>query len=819
MPLLREPTSTDSTANDEAAVEPARPNHSNQPIEPNRAAAAKRGRRRGSRVRGALVSRRGGHSSGRRNGRNNRALDTLGLPDPLLTAAMALDDDPRPVSTEPGPDEDDDLVDTAEWELGRAVHAIDLSDGPKVIIRPEPRLMEPATPQETTGSRLAVHDTPIPTAALDAAARLAPRRTAGRTQVPDPIQLATEPSRLPEALLITVLSLVAGLAAWGTAAPSQVWVPLTALPVVGLIALILPGGNWARALRATALLTAAASLPLLSPSMTPVTLVVALAAVATYPMLVGTAAGRAITLLAAGSLIAPLAIQAFAAEPLDLHFLIEPDRGAIGAVRLALGSGILVVALIGSLAMTSRRTLADTASIAVIRERTARAASAQVGLASACDSATGLPNREALLRAVTIALDSGDLGLYRSPRRQVGLVLVEIDRFAVLADSLGAAVADDLAAQVAQRLRAEHPVERFLARVGRHQFAMMIQGATDDSCATAARSISTLMTEPVISGGRELSVTCSIGAAISGPGLSLADDLLQAADEACRAAQRSGRSRWVMFDLAVRAHAQSQATLEIELRDAVRNGSIEVAFQPLLSLGTNGTDDRIVGAEALARWTRPDGSTVEPLRFIPMADELGLGLSLGMQVIEHALAALVTWRHEGVGVDQVWVNVAPSQLNDPEFAHEVAAQLAIRGLTAASLVLEVSAGCLPESDQALSTLGMLRSLGIAVALDDFGRSGTSLSTLRRLPISAVKLDHQLAVELGRQDAVPRSIAQLCRTLGLRVIVEGVGTMVQLHGARQIEADAVQGFAIARPMSAEDITNLLTLRLPRDFRLP
>jgi EAL domain-containing protein (putative c-di-GMP-specific phosphodiesterase class I) len=237
-----------------------------------------------------------------------------------------------------------------------------------------------------------------------------------------------------------------------------------------------------------------------------------------------------------------------------------------------------------------------------------------------------------------------------------------------------------------------------------------------------------------------------------------------------------------------------------------------------LALGDGIADDRIVGAEALARWTRADGSLVEPLRFIPLADELGLGLTLGLQVLDRALAALVTWRHEGVGVDQVWVNLAPSQLNDPEFAHEVAAQLAIRGLATSTLVLEISAGSLPETEQALTTLGMLRSLGIAIALDDFGRAGTSLSALRRLPISAVKLDHQLTAELDQQDAVPRSISQLCRTLGLRVIVKGVETMGQLHGAREIKADAVQGLAIARPMSALDITNLLTLRLPRDFRL-
>ena len=133
-------------------------------------------------------------------------------------------------------------------------------------------------------------------------------------------------------------------------------------------------------------------------------------------------------------------------------------------------------------------------------------------------------------------------------------------------------------------------------------------------------------------------------------------------------------------------------------------------------------------------------------------------------------------------------------------------------------MLEISATGLPESEQALSTLSMLRSLGIAVALDDFGRSGTSLTALRRLPISAIKLDPTLATELGQQDAVPRSIASLGRSLGLRVVVEGVETVMQLQAAREISADAVQGYAIARPMSAEDVTNLLTLRLPRDFRL-
>ncbi len=148
----------------------------------------------------------------------------------------------------------------------------------------------------------------------------------------------------------------------------------------------------------------------------------------------------------------------------------------------------------------------------------------------------------------------------------------------------------------------------------------------------------------------------------------------------------------------------------------------------------------------------------------------------------------------------------------------MAAQLAIRGLAASSLTLQVSAGELVESEPALRTLGMLRSLGISVALNDFGAGGTSLTMLRRLPISAVKLDSRLATELGADDDVSRAAAQLCHSLGLRVICGAVTTSGQLEGARQIGADAVQGQAVARPMSAQDVTNLLTLRMPRALRL-
>jgi diguanylate cyclase (GGDEF)-like protein len=837
----------------------------------------KPGRRRGARVRAGVFTGR------RRRARRHWDTSSPNLPDPLLTEQMALDHDVITDAVEAAtvaanvtanllrslgvdPDGENDDADTAEWEPDRAIRAIDLSDGPKLINHPEPP--RPATPKPAppkfpipkpgpppsappvspagppAGLAPGSAGRPTPSAGsiafdddlggtITRAIRGIPEQVArtdeirsdvaitnplapiapGSTQVPDPVQLATEPSKFPEAMLATVLSLVACLTAVGTSAPPSIWLPLAAIPVVGMVALLLPGTTSARVVRAGALLCVAAVLPVMSASMTPVTLVITLAAVASYPMLVEPEAGRLVTALAAASLALPLLVVSL--QDGRGHPLFDPAGAANIEVELALSSGILVVALIGISTAATRRVLDATASVAVARERTARANAAAVGVASASDAATGLPNRAALLRAATLAMNSdGD----QPTSSHVGVIQIDLDRFEALADSLGAGLADDVAEQIGHRLRETHTADQLIARIGRHQFALLVPQATDDTCARLARAIATCFDKPVRSGDQDLSVTCSMGAAICGPNLETADDLLQAADEAVRAAARTGRCGWQMFDQAVRDQLHTQATMEAELCDAVLRAKIEVEFQPVLALGAGDLDDRIVGTEVLARWTRYDGTVVEPLQFIPMADQLGLGLNLGMHVINRALAALVRWRHEGVEVDQVWVNLSPAQLNDPEFPHEVAAQLAIRGLATSCLVLEVSAAGLAESQQALATMSMLRALGIAVALDDFGRSGTSLSMLRRLPISAVKLDCTLAGQLGDDDEVPRAVAGLCRTLGLRVVVEGVETVTQLNGARDIQADAVQGFAIARPMSGEDITNLLTLRLPRDLRL-
>jgi diguanylate cyclase (GGDEF)-like protein len=757
--------------------------------------------------------------------------------------------------------------------------AIDLSDGPHLLNRPPvpgQRRAEPGTTNRSSapGTRDAAPPTLSDHDHSDAALTKAPGDPAPADQAPADQAPADDPmadridtnlaaaleaelaaplalsagaaaarpaitSELAEPLLAVMLAIVGSIVALGTIAPAAIWMPLVALPAIGLFAITMPGGTHARLSRAVALLAAGAVLPTLSSAMTPVTLLIAVTVVATYPLLTAARSGRMITWLGPLSLLIPLVTDALRTG-VGAFFGSFASSGSstVTATRLALTAGIVVVTLIGMSSMATRRILIGGTGRGgatlgaqhrsgparpVMHEQETVAAQdfselkQPAGDRPAPDAAPGttsLSTRKALLRHLSVLLSDP-----AAASASAGVAVIELDRFDALAASIGADAADDVATQVGLRLRACLPGEQLVARIRAHQYAVALSHASTKTLADLGKAVATCLQQPIaVAGQSDISVTCSLGTSVATADLDTAAALLDAADEAVRAAQVTGRSRTVMFDQAVRAHAQSQASLEVELRAAISAGTIGAVYQPLLALGTGDDDDRIVGAEAMADWTRADGSVVPPERFLPMADDLGLAGTLSMQVLELALDALLDWRSEGVGVDQVWVNLAASQLSDPALARDISSHLARRGLSPSCLVIEVGAGALMESDEALASLRMLRSLGVAIALDEFGRTGTSLTSLRSLPISAVKVDPRLGADLGSQDAVPRSIIQLCHSLGLRVVVEGIETLTQLHGAREVEADAVQGYAVARPLPPHDVTNLLSLRLPREFRL-
>ena len=642
-------------------------------------------------------------------------------------------------------------------------------------------------------------------------------RMADPTQLPDQAARLAAPGHRVEPVLAAALSAAAAAAVWVLDVPREAALPLLALPAAGLLSLLspaLPGvrlPRGGRLLRGLLLLAAAASAGFAEPLLVPLAVLVVVATVAAYPAMLATAAGRAVTLAGIAALAVPLGGQlrdagiGTSGDPLpDLRafFLTGADPVA-GATRIGLVGGMAVVAVLGWAAAVNRRTLRAAASLAESRARDVRLATAEVARAASRDALTGLPNRDALLRDVTLAL-SQVTGPGTGPARR-GVVVFAIDRFRTLVDGTGAAVADDVVHQLATRLRATAAPDDVVARVGQHEFAVLLGGETREDAATeAARDLATVLDVPVTAGDRELFVTCSVGVAVAAHGIQTAEDLLHAAEDAARAARHTTGARIVTSDHALRAATADRARLEVELRDAVSRRRTGLAYQPVLALGIDPEHDHVVAVEALARWTRDDGTVVPPRRFIPLADELGLGVTLGLRIVDEALDRLVAWRHAGYAVEQVWVNLAPSQLLDPEFAHMVSARLAARAVPASSLMVEIGAGTLVESEQATSTLGMLRSLGVAIALDDFGRAGTSLTALRHLPVTHVKLDHELAPDLARRGGVAFAAATLCRTLGLRVIAEGIETHAQLEGARAAGVDAVQGFAVAGLLGPQEV---------------
>jgi diguanylate cyclase (GGDEF)-like protein len=684
------------------------------------------------------------------------------------------------------------------------------------------------TPGASMPEPLLPHAAPLPSPRTSAARSTRPVATqpvtpaparplkSGGSAVPDVARRFSTPGERIEPALALALTATAGVVVWALEAPRAASIPLLALPAVAALALVAPAMRGGRLLRGLALLAAAAVAGLEAPALVPVTVLIVIATAAAYPgLLAAPASARVITLGSILALAVPLSGQLIQAglaptgDPLaDLNdFFAGETEPEASATRLALVGGIAVVAVLGWAGLVNRRALAQTASLAESRARDVRLATAEAARTAARDVLTGLANRDALIRDATRALSQMAASGVGPARR--ALAVFEIDRFTTLVDSAGLDVADEVVRQLATRLRTASDPGSLVARSGRHEFAVLLGGETGEDAATvAARSMGTVFDVPVTIGGREFFVSCSIGVAVAGQGLETAEALLHAAQEAATVARQKGRSRIVTSDQALRAHSAGQARMEVELRDAVRHQQVGLAYQPVLALGGDERQDGVVAVEALARWTRADGSVVPPQRFIPLADELGLGVTLGLRLIDEALDRLVAWRHAGYAVDQVWLNLAPSQILDPEFAHLVSARLTARSVPATSLMVEVGVGTFVESDQATSTLGMLRSLGVAIALDDFGKTGVSLTALRHLPITHVKLDHELAPDFARAHGVAAAATTLCRTLGLRVIAEGIETKAQLEGARAAGVDAVQGFAVAGMLASHEVSPYL-----------
>jgi diguanylate cyclase (GGDEF)-like protein/PAS domain S-box-containing protein len=424
------------------------------------------------------------------------------------------------------------------------------------------------------------------------------------------------------------------------------------------------------------------------------------------------------------------------------------------------------------------------------------------------DPLTGLPNRVLLADRMRAALDT----LAQEPGARCAVLFLDLDRFKNVNDSLGHGVGDELLRQVAGRLASCAGPADTVARFGGDEFIIFLpRAAGRDHALAVADQVRQALEAPLELGSYRTYTTATIGIALADGAGGSPDELLRNADMAMYHAKAVGSVRAV-FDGAMHRAVLERLGMETDLRAALARQELGLAYQPIVELSTGA----VVGAEALVRWDHPLHGHVSPQRFVSLAEDTGLIGTLGAWVMGEAARQLAEWRAElpaAAGLE-VSVNVSPWQLREPGLVDAVAETLGEHGLPPAALKLELTESSLVEDPT--TAAGVLRALKrrqVQVYLDDFGTGYSSLSSLHRLPLDALKIDRSFVSEMDgastgayRGAEIVRTIVAMARSLGVRVVAEGVETREQLAALRALGCDYAQGFLISPPLSAADFAS-------------
>jgi diguanylate cyclase (GGDEF)-like protein len=428
-----------------------------------------------------------------------------------------------------------------------------------------------------------------------------------------------------------------------------------------------------------------------------------------------------------------------------------------------------------------------------------RRTEAQIERMARSDVLTGLANR------VQFRERLNDLLLQSRATDSVALLLVDLDRFKAVNDTLGHPIGDKLLCAAAQRLRQFVRQNDLVARLGGDEFAIIQTGASQPA---AAKSLADRLVhgfaEPFEIGDDQVQVGASVGVALSPDDGVDPDELLKRADLALYDAKSTGRGTLSFFRSEMNERAQGRRALEIDLRQAEARGELELHYQPILALNTN----RVTCFEALLRWRHPVRGMVMPDSFIPLAEETGLIESLGVWVLREAFAQATTWpSHVGIAV-----NLSPVQFKSGKLLGVVAAALTGSGIEPQRVELEITESVRLTEDAAnLVTLHELRSLGVRICLDDFGVGYSSLSYLRSFPFKKIKIDRSFirdVVDNTEAAAIVRAITTLGASLGMLTTAEGVELPEQVQVLRSLGCDEAQGYLFSRPLPASELDTML-----------
>ena len=420
------------------------------------------------------------------------------------------------------------------------------------------------------------------------------------------------------------------------------------------------------------------------------------------------------------------------------------------------------------------------------------------------DLLTGLPNRQAMLRAI-----QGSIAGWRTDGTTALVACINIDRFKRFNETLGHRAGDEILVGLATSLQALLREGDMLARAGSDEFLLLLHArgehpeperAFDRIMAAANRAI------PTPDG--EIALTCSIGTTLLPQDGDDADALLNNAVTAMRHAKAQGRGAIVRFTPELRTEHGRRLTLESHLRRAIAQDELFVQFQPKVDLRSG----LLAGFEALVRWRHPEYGVIPPDEFIPIAEESGMIVPIGEWVLRSAVAQLAAWRAEGLPLAPVAVNLSARQFLQSDVIAMVSEQLRASGLSPHLLELELTESVsMADPERSVVVMRGLGELGVMLSIDDFGTGYSSFGYLRRLPLDKLKIDKSFVQDMAHSaesSAIVQAIVAMAHRLQLAVIAEGVETAAQVAALRKADCDQIQGFYYSRPLAAEDCADFI-----------
>jgi diguanylate cyclase (GGDEF)-like protein/PAS domain S-box-containing protein len=415
------------------------------------------------------------------------------------------------------------------------------------------------------------------------------------------------------------------------------------------------------------------------------------------------------------------------------------------------------------------------------------------------DNLTQLHNRTHFMEQLNRAIARAG----RTPQHQFAVMYLDFDRFKMVNDSLGHKAGDELLVNVAKRLKTVLRPNDLLARLGGDEFGILMEDMHNERDAVElTERLQREVQKPFQLGSMEVSISASIGITFGANGYDSSDQIIRDADIAMYKAKSNGKAQYAIFDASLHQQVSTQLKLENDLRKALGAGQIFLEYQPICTL----RDRRLIGFEALVRWSHPERGLLQPASFIPTAEETGLIVPLGNWVLSEACRQMREWRSMANSANLgISINVSSLQLSQPGFVNLVRLALEAAELDPSQLTLEVTESVLMDGiNHAIETLHELRNMGVTLSIDDFGTGYSSLSYLAKLPIDALKIDRSFVERMGQgeDNEIVKAIFKLGQTLGKRVYAEGIETGAQLAMLQELGCEYGQGYLLSRPVCAE-----------------